>query len=335
MKVLWLRDGKAGHENKARGLLGAIGKSTEIEVTEHRLDWRFPWLRNVLPRLGGAGLLLPVGLFLKGFPDKDSFDLILSAGGTTQWPNAAFARQTQASNVFLGSLRKMEAGSFSLVASHDAPEGDPAFHRFDLIPSMVTPADARQAAESAGLLGTDRWGLLVGGDGEGVRWDEKDMRMLAEKFIGCARTAGVTAWIATSRRTPTDLEVMLRSLIEESGICGGECWFHKRSAGAPGLLAMMGASSKLFVTADSMSMTHEAVASGCPVYVIAPQGMGNRRLKGNLDGLGRRGYIVRQDLHDPFDVSKSPEGGWKMVDENPYLSLSNAVIACMENHKKS
>ena len=42
MKVLWLRDGKAGHRNKAKGLLRAIGQLTDIDIAEYDLEWRLP-----------------------------------------------------------------------------------------------------------------------------------------------------------------------------------------------------------------------------------------------------------------------------------------------------
>ncbi|MDP4648204.1 MAG: mitochondrial fission ELM1 family protein, partial [Akkermansiaceae bacterium] len=216
MKALWIKDSKAGHLSKARGLLMAMGERINLEVIEYYLEWRWPVLRQPLSWLGSAGLQLDFRWFVKGMPALDGIDFVISAGGATQWLNAAVARRCSVGNVFLGSPRSMDPQRFSLIASHDSPEGVERFFRFDLIPSGVTRKLASAAAVDAGCrVGTDI-GLLIGGDGEGIRWHTADYLSMGSKLISLARENGVGAWIATSRRTPAAVEADLRAMLDEA-----------------------------------------------------------------------------------------------------------------------
>jgi mitochondrial fission protein ELM1 len=334
MKVLWLKDSITGHLNKARGLLRALGKRVEVELVECELDWRWSGVRQLLSRLGSVGLRLPIKWFVRQLPDLQGVDLILSAGGATQWPNAVMARQYGKKNVFLGSPRKMKASNFTLIALHDPPINRAPFYRFEIIPSMVTPGDAKQAADQAGLGRTVAWGLLIGGDGEGVVWLDKDYFALVGKFIEQAKAAGVGVWIATSRRTPKEIESQLRTMAGNSGILVGGCWYHSSPSRSVPLIAMMGACARLCVTIDSMSMTHEAVSSGRPVISIFPRRGGNPRLLANLESLEAAGFVVKQGMTGISIANATPAGGWKQVSDDPSAPLANAVLEALSTRDR-
>ncbi len=326
MKILWLKDSKTGHLHKAKGLLRAISDQRAIEIVEYEVRWRWSGIRAILSILGELGLRLPIRWFLKNFPDLTDISLILSAGGSTQWPNAAMAIQSGKANVFLGSPRQLKPECFSLIAFHDAPSQTAPYYRFDIIPSMVTPAAAQEAAQLAHLNDSTTWGLLIGGDGEDIHWTEADYRSIAEKFIAAAKRQGVKVRIATSRRTPPQVETTLRALFQDAGILSESCWYHQREASAPSLLAMMGACSWLYVTADSMSMTHEAISSGRPVIVILPSTGGNSRLMNNLSHLESSRHIVLQNISDLTKSDTSPADGWQLITSDPSQGLAQAVL---------
>jgi mitochondrial fission protein ELM1 len=327
MKILWLKDSKTGHLHKAKGLLRAISGLTTVEIVEYEVRWRWPGIRSFLSILGDSGLRLPVHWFLKNSPDLTDISLILSAGGSTQWPNAAMAIQFGKSNVFLGSPRQLNPNFFSLIAFHDAPSKTAPYYRFDIIPSMVTPVAAQEAANLSRLHDSRTWGILIGGDGEDIIWTEENYLVLANNFIAAAKKQGVKVRIATSRRTPPQIEIILRKLFQDSNILSDSCWYHQREVTAPSLLAMMGACSRLYVTADSMSMTHEAVSSGRPVFVILPLIMENSRLMRNLANLESSRYIVLQNILDISKTDTSPSDGWQLITGDPTLGLAQAVIA--------
>lgn len=332
MKVLWIKDAKTGHRNKALGLLRALHKIIDFEVVEYDLRWRWSGARQLLSRLGALGLKIPVRWFARNIPDLNGVELILSAGGATQWPNAALAHQKSIKNVFLGSPRKMRPSSFSLIALHDPPSLERPYFQFEIIPSLVTFDSAEEAARHAGLPLSKDWGILIGGDGEGVKWSESDYLSLMSSMILQAQEAGVSLWVASSRRTPYQIEDKIRSMADESEVLAGACWYHKREPDAVPLQAMMGACSHLCVTADSMSMTHEAVSSGRPVLVIFPSNRGgSARLLGNLNKLAVSGNLICQTLPELFIEETEPSGGWALIRHDPTASLADEVVKLIKD----
>jgi mitochondrial fission protein ELM1 len=329
MRVLWLQDRKSGHLNKARGLLHALGKISEIHVVEFPIVWRLPGIRQLLSYLGKKSFKCPIHWVLKNVPSMSEIDLIVSAGGLTQWPNAALAQQFHKSNVFLGSPRKLSPDFFTLIGMHDAPRNQPPYYHFDIIPSLVSPESAEQATKEAGLPLRRDWGFLIGGDGEGIAWEENDYLEITEKFLAQAKATGKQVRIATSRRTPVQVEVKLREMASKSGLLAGACWYHGREHSTSSLLAMLGACSHLAVTADSMSMTHEAVSSGRPVFVIRPEVGGNPRLLANINELAAVGFLISQNIKSFDMIDNSPENGWKLITGDPSLALAEAVIASL------
>lgn len=329
MNILWIKDDIIGHLNKVRGVLRALAVKRNISVVEQNLAWRWSPVRQVLPWFGDAAFLPPAACFLKSPPDTRGIDLVISAGGATQWPNAALSRAAGVPNIFLGSLRRMNTAHFTLVASHDAPMDQPGFHRFDLIPSMITPDGARNAAEAAGITAGQDWGLLVGGNGEGLCWQTGDYYSLVDRFIGQAGAAGRMIRIATSRRTPIAIEMKVKHRAEESGILSGASWFHEPDAHTLPLIATMGACSRLCVTADSMSMTHESVSSGRPVIVVQPEQSASPRLTSNLKRLEERGHITVQTPVGLAVGDGRPVCGWNQVGGDPSAPVADAILRAL------
>ncbi|MBC7979764.1 MAG: mitochondrial fission ELM1 family protein [Armatimonadetes bacterium] len=327
MKILWLKDDKIGHTNKVRGLLRALGEQLDFEVIECELFWRWSGIRQLLSRMGNAGLRLPVRWFISKLPDLQGVNLIISSGGSTQWPNAALAKQFKIHNIFIGSTRKMNPACFSLIALLDPPSESPPYFRFHLIPSLVTPTAAMLAADASGFGSGKSWGLLIGGDGEGVYWSDREYISLVEIFLSQAINAGVGIWIASSRRTPRHIESKVRSLVEKSGILVGACWFHDPQPEAVTLLVMMGACMRLCVTIDSMSMAHEAISSGRPVIAVCPQHGGGAQLSSNVKKLEASGYIVMQQISNMSIADAEPLHGWKRIKDDPSAPLAAAVMS--------
>ena len=165
MNVLWIKDDITGHQNKVRGVLRTLSAKRNLNIIEHDLEWRWSPMRQLLQYLGSPSFSIPLKLFLKGPPELEHIDIVISSGGATQWPNAALSHRIGCQNVFLGSLRRMKSEHFALIATDDAPLNQSRFHRYDLIPSMITPDSAKKAAESLGIARQQAWGLLIGGDG--------------------------------------------------------------------------------------------------------------------------------------------------------------------------
>ena len=199
LRILWLTDTRPGHRNKALGLLHALEQTHPLEVFEHPVRWRIPAVRHLLGRLGKIGLSLPVSLFLKNAPQAKGYDIILSSGGLTQWPNAALARRIGVPNIFLGSVRRMDKGAFHLLPALDPPSYEAPYLDLDLIPSHVNPTAVATASQT--WLPESKfpaWTVLIGGDGEGYRWSVSDLKSLGHALTAAAERESRKLYVATS-----------------------------------------------------------------------------------------------------------------------------------------
>jgi mitochondrial fission protein ELM1 len=177
-------------------------------------------------------------------------------------------------------------------------------------------------------LGETGWTLLLGGDGEGLQWSEEDFIGLTERFLEAAGTAGEKVFVATSRRTPERVENAVRQRCEAySGFITG-AWFHASGGKTLPLLALLGASNRTFVTADSVSMTNEAVASGVPAVAIYPtEGMPNPRHEMQFSRLEREGRLARVHLTGAdFLGEVQPACGWQLLTGDPQAELADLAL---------
>lgn len=329
IRVLWLRDNRPGHLNKVKGFLAPLARAVPLEITTCDLRWRFSPLRHLLGRLSGVFLNWPPALFLKDFHPGNAFDLIISSGGLTQWPNALMAKRADAPNVYIGSPHHFPPQLFTLIPMTDPPHGNPPFLKLDLVPSEVSPAAARECARQhfPGLTETG-WTLLLGGDGEGMKWTDADFVRLAELFLEAAVKEGKPMFVATSRRTPERVEKALIAQFEgRPGFVTG-AWFHQAEGKTLPILALLGSSEKIHVTADSVSMTNEAVASGIPaVAIYPPEGTPKPRHEAQFSLLENDGKLARCKLATVRNFSDlEPPGGWRLITGDSHAQIAAVAL---------
>jgi mitochondrial fission protein ELM1 len=232
----------------------------------------------------------------------------------------------------------MPASAYRAILMHDSPENTANFLRYELIPSTVSPEVVKNAAVDEGLFAGSKFtgpkvlGLVFGGDGEGCVWKEENYKLLLSSLILRSERNKQGFWVATSRRTPPNFESYAKNTATQSPFFAGGCWYHNREDSDASFFAMMGICDLLFVTADSMSMTHEAIASGRPVVSILPQaGKPNARLYSNLKQLESMGrlFCCSVDELSEFLPEPEPSGGWKLITEDPHRVTATAVLELM------
>jgi mitochondrial fission protein ELM1 len=329
IRVLWLKDNRPGHVNKVKGFLASLAKARPLEITTWEVRWRCSLLRHLVGRLSGTRFLPPPSLVLKNFPPQGEFDLIISSGGLTQWPNTLLAKRLGVPNVYIGSPHHFSPNAFTLVPMTDPPHGNPPFLKLDLVPSEVSPDAARQSArEHLPVLEETAWTLLIGGDGEGMKWSHEDFMKLADRFLEEADKAGRKVLVATSRRTPARVENALRERFEAYGGFLSGAWFHASGGKTVPLLALFGASSRIIVTADSVSMTNEAVAAGVhAVAVYPPEGTPKPRHEGQFSILENEGKLARIRLVDHESLGAiAPACGWCLVTGDQHAALAETAL---------
>lgn len=150
--------------------------------------------------------------------------------------------------------------------------------------SAVRLAEARARPDPRlAALPVPRAAVLVGGRSRHVRFGEADIARLADGLAELAGS-GVSLAVTTSRRTPEALRARLAALVATTG---GFLW---DGTGPNPYLAMLASADAVVVTADSVNMVGEALATSAPVLVFEPAG-GAARHRALLSELERAGQV--------------------------------------------
>jgi len=170
-------------------------------------------------------------------------------------------------------------------------------HRFtpELLEELRTlPAPAIEA------LAQPRVMLAVGGAAKVWRFSDVDIECLAAaiKRIG---EAGASFMVTTSRRTPEAVHVALAAALQpfQHILYSGQ--------GENPYAQFLAKADLIIVTADSVSMTGEALASGRPVYVFSPSG-GSEKFRRYHEALKQVGATreLKPELPVTFDWAHAP-----------------------------
>jgi mitochondrial fission protein ELM1 len=123
-----------------------------------------------------------------------------------------------------------------------------------------------------------------------------------------------------------ELALRERSRTQEGFVCGA--WFHASEEKAVPLLALLGRSNRIFVTADSVSMTYEAVACGVPAIAVYPtNGRPNRRHEAQFQTLENKGALARIQLNGSNALAQAePASGWQLVTCDSHEALAERAL---------
>jgi mitochondrial fission protein ELM1 len=157
----------------------------------------------------------------------------------------------------------------------------------------VTPANSISAALLAGLrkdpdprvavLPAPRAALLIGGDNRHFRLTPVDAAALADVALALF-AQGFSVMATPSRRTPPFVAQALAPALKQGA---GWLW---DGAGDNPYPSMLAKADTIVVTADSVNMVGEAVATGAPVHVFAATGK-SRKIADYLERLQRLGAV--------------------------------------------
>jgi hypothetical protein len=280
MRVLILSDGVAGHDRSSLGILMALSKHRKVKAQVLPIRETRRLSRRAKRALAG---LLPFGLFWERFyavggaastagslpvahkVPVERIDLVISTGPRTAAANIAIARHLKARNVYFGFSRWPADRFYTVLLTPERRRPHPN-RAYTLRPSEIDAADlppARPLARNGAEL---RAALLFGGQSKHYGYTLADMELLAARLIALRGAMPWLGWIVfDSRRTPKEAFDRLVALVEESGVGVAFARF-----GEGGLLsnAPAFASDLVLVTADSMSMLAESIASQRPTGIL-------------------------------------------------------------------
>ena len=241
--VVWVfRDGKAGHDNQARGLIEALQRLTPLDV--HDVP------QPSLGRLLGDAL---TGRFCAGqaLPDPD---LLIGAGHATHLPLLC-ARLARGGYSIILMKPSLPRAWFDLcvIPRHDGVE--PA-------PNVLITDGVLNAMQAAAGKDPRQGLILIGGPSAHHAWSEPEL--IAQLRVILARDNGMQWRIAGSRRTPAPTLPLLRALE------GPQVKFvPHEDTDATWLPAQLARAATVWVTEDSVSMIYEALTAGAATGLLA------------------------------------------------------------------
>jgi len=252
-----LSDGRAGHEAQTLGIVEALGVTPEI--------------RRVAPG--------PLYAALAPFAPPDPRDAlayappypdITIAAGRRTIPALQRLKRNSGGQTFTVYVNRPAHGpgaaDLIIAPRHDELSGANVF-------SPLTPANRITPARLAGAraeldprfaaLPSPRVALLVGGDSRHGVYGAREVAEIAQ-IASAVLTTGRSVMATVSRRTPAALRDALALALAAPG---GFFW---DGEGENPYLSMLASADAIVVTGDSVNMVGEAVATGAPVYVVAP-----------------------------------------------------------------
>jgi mitochondrial fission protein ELM1 len=283
----------AGLRAQALGLIEAAGLTPDLRTLTFRKPWSYlpPALwPDPLAAVGGAASEAPLP------------PLVVGCGGAGARVAAALRRP----GVRAVAIQhpRMPAEKFDLIvaARHDGITGPNVIVTRTALHRATT---ARLAAEAA--LWAPRFAhlprplvaVLLGGSNGRYRFDEATARTLAGQ-LAAMMASGAGVMVTPSRRTAPEALAVLRDVLVPHN-----AWIWD-GAGENPYFGMLGLADAIVVTADSVSMVSEAVATAAPVFLARLPGR-SARIGAFMDALaadGRvRDFAGRLDLWDtaPMD----------------------------------
>ena len=254
----WLiTDGKAGHEAQAQGVAEALG-----------LDYMW---RRVAPG-GLAKLLAPWGPAPADFACTPPWPAVAIGIGRTAMPALKRVHKLAGPSTFTVVLQDPHTSDriadLIWVPAHDRRRGPNVVttltppHRFT--PDLLSRVRAAPDPEIEALA--HPWVMVaIGGAAKVWRYTGDDIARLSGALDRIGRT-GSGFLVTPSRRTPAAVTTAIADALKD--------YPHilYRGEGENPYLRFLAKADAIIVTADSVSMTGEALATGRPVYVFRPTG---------------------------------------------------------------
>jgi mitochondrial fission protein ELM1 len=257
-RTAWIfSDGKAGHEAQCFGVVEALGLRAEVKRS----------------RLSGLyKLMAPWGPLPSSEVPGPPWPTIAFATGRTTIPYIRALRKRAGLKTYTVILMDPKTGPNSAdliwVPQHDRRRGP------NVITTLTAPhrfSEARleelraQPPHEIAALPHPRIACLIGGPNGDYNYTAPDEERLVASLGGLAAT-GAGLMITTSRRTPATLAARLQQTV------AGTRSLFWNGEGANPYPDYLASADAFVITADSVSMTCEAAATGRPIFLFSPSG---------------------------------------------------------------
>ena len=267
MKALLLTDEKPGHENQSIALCRHLG----LEVEKVRVSYPFKPGKALSYLFDRLGIYTETLFACSAFDAPDAaFDLVVSTGSTTFYPNKVMARKLGVPNVAILNPNGYRADfSVILCPAYDHP---PKKDNITELPLNLCAADESFFAAKAEEFSTRHQperpaaGFIIGGPNAISTLDAGELKTRLDQAF--EQTEGCERWVTTSRRTPKEIEVLIEELPFDYRLINSQYSYNP----VPAFIQLC---DRLFVTSDSASMISECASFGSAKVEV----LMNRQLK--------------------------------------------------------
>ncbi len=328
-EVLILSDGKTGHLRQSEGAakliirqLACRGIKTNLFIQEARFRSRIAGLifnqfrgclRRVLTKESWQGLM------------NIKPDIIISAGGSLSSVNYLLARENQAKSVVLMRPANLSLKKFDLaiIPKHDCPGGrglpsDRQSHRPEgrgnvvVVEGALNLIDAdylKEKSESlkqSGIIKGDLSplciGVLIGGSSKNFSIPRRMISEVITQIKKSAEELNADILLSTSRRTPLEVEQVIKNEFGDYARCKLLVVANEKNY-PDAVGAILGYSSIIISSPESISMVSEAVSAGKYVVVFKAAGL-SRKHRRFLKNYQDKGYIYLKQAEELADSIK-------------------------------
>lgn len=329
-RILVLSDGKTGHLRQSQSLARSaaevmaekgIRSSTTVVEVEYRsgLHKAAASLLNIASgRHACRGCLSCLRRMLApgSYAALTAFraDLVISCGSALSAPNYILSRENHCRSFIImrPALAALDRFDLAVIPEHDRPARGPSVvavaGALNLVNEEYLRGQVQQLRQAVkiGDEGREHFGLLVGGDTKNFSLEPPVIREVCRQVTAAARGCAAGVLVTTSRRSSRAVEDAVK---EE---CAGALVRVIASEENPPFAVggLLGVSSVVVCSPESISMISEAAASGAYVVVFLAEGLDARHRR-FLDAMQKRGNI---HLTAPAEVGRTIT---RLVSERP------------------
>jgi len=175
-------------------------------------------------------------------------------------------------------------------------------------PNLINAAYLKEQAEGlvkhySHLKGNVRtkFGILLGGDTKGVKFDEAQIHELIVQIKETALHYNADILLTTSRRTPEAIEQIIVKELKNFERCS-LCIIANQRNIPEAVGGILGLSDLVIVSGESISMVSEALSSGKRTIVFSPHGQYREKPRDKYEGfvlkLNDQGYLMVTSVYD-------------------------------------
>ena len=257
MKIAIVTDKKAGHLSQCLGLREIIKnykKEKDIFVLGKDIFYFPGFIERAISLLSEKLYLFILKIINPSVVDY-KYDFVFCSGSRTVIPSYLLAKASGAKVIYIGTPKFRLMKKFDgIVSTKKDLSNVYKVITTDLPPTKFTPYEYQQTALKQSLV-------LIGGDGSGYDYGERDWYRLAYEF------KNINTTFVNSRRTP---KFAWKNLKENSG--SNHSFLDLEDTPFNKLQDAIDSHSHIFVTADSTSMIVEILTRGYFVNVIELRG---------------------------------------------------------------